>query len=161
MHHIKLKVNGREYEILVNAHELLADVLRDRLDLMGTKVGCGAGECGSCTVIMNGKPVNSCLVLGVQADGKEIETIEGVAHGTELHPLQKNFVKHGAIQCGFCSPGLIMTTKSMIEENPDLSEDDIREGIIGHICRCTGYQKIVEAVAATAKEIKEKGREGA
>lgn len=159
MHHIKIKVNGYEHEVLVNAHEFLADVLRDRLGLTGTKVGCGAGECGSCTVIMNGRPVNSCLVLGVQADGKEIQTIEGVADGPELHPLQKNFVKYGALQCGFCTPGLIMTTKSMIEENPNLSEEEIREGIIGHICRCTGYQKIVEAVAATAKEIHEKGRE--
>jgi len=160
MHHIKLTVNGTERELLVNANELLVDMLRERLGLMGTKVACGAGECGACTVLMDGKTVNSCLVLAVQADGKSIGTIEGVADGPQLHPVQKHFIEQGAIQCGFCTPGLIITSKAMLEENPDITEEEIRDGLIGHICRCTGYQKIVEAVVSAGQEMKAKGGDG-
>jgi len=159
MHHIKFVVNGMERELLVNAQELLSDMLRDRLGLKGTKVACGAGECGACTVLLDEKPVNACLVLAVQADGKSILTIEGMADGPELHPIQKAFIEQGAIQCGFCTPGLIMTTKAMLEENPEPTEEEVRDGLIGHICRCTGYQKIVSAVVSAGQEIQAQRRE--
>lgn len=151
---IELKVNEESYEVEVQPHWTLAHVLREVLGLTGTKVGCNMGDCGSCTVLMNGKAVLSCLTLAVSAEGKEITTIEGLAKGGKLHPLQEEFVNHGAIQCGFCSPGMILSAKSLLDENPDPTEEEIREAISGNFCRCTGYYKIVEAIKAASKRMK-------
>ena len=151
---IKLNVNGNDYEVAVLPNQTLTQVLREELDLMGTKEGCGIGDCGACTVILDGRPVNSCLVLAVQANGGRIETIEGVANGNQLHPVQEAFVSLGAIQCGFCTPGMILTAKNLLESNPNPTEQEIREAMSGNLCRCTGYQKIVEAVQEAADQIK-------
>lgn len=151
---ITLSVNGREYEIAVEPNRTLTQVLREDLGLLGTKEGCGVGDCGACTVIMDGVPVNSCLVLAVQAGGCRITTIEGVADGDRLHPIQQAFVDFGAIQCGFCTPGMVLTAKDLLEKNPDPTERQIREGLSGNLCRCTGYQKIVEAVQEASKVMK-------
>jgi carbon-monoxide dehydrogenase small subunit len=151
---ITLFVNNKEYEIAVAPNETLARVLREDLNLLGTKEGCGIGDCGACTVILDGRPVNSCLVLAVQANGSQVSTIEGVAEGQTLHPLQQAFVDHGAIQCGFCTPGMVLSAKSLLDKNPDPSEYEIREAISGNLCRCTGYQKIVEAVKAASENMK-------
>ncbi len=151
---ITMNVNGREYEIAVSPNRTLTQVLREDLDLLGTKEGCGLGDCGACTVILDGRPANSCLVLAVQANGSRITTIEGVAEGQNLHPVQQAFVDHGAIQCGFCTPGMILSAKSLLEKNAHPTELEIREAISGNLCRCTGYQKIVEAVQATSKAMK-------
>jgi aerobic carbon-monoxide dehydrogenase small subunit len=148
---IDLKVNDRQYEIAVNPNRLLVDLLRCDLELTGTKKGCGTGECGSCTVILNGKPVNSCLVLAVQAKGAEVYTIEGLASSEGLHPLQKAFVEKGAIQCGFCTPGMILSATALLRKNPTASEAEIRNALSGNLCRCTGYQKIVEAVQSACE----------
>ena len=148
---ITLKINNQQHELAVKPNLTLLDLLRYELKLMGTKKGCGLGECGSCTVIMDGKAVNSCLMLAVQADGHEIVTIEGVSQDGELHPLQKAFVEKGAIQCGFCSPGMILSAKSLLDQNPKPSEAEIRTAISGNLCRCTGYQKIVEAIQDAAE----------
>ena len=131
-------------------HQRLIDVIRDVIGLTGTKEGCGEGECGACTVIMDGRPVNSCLVLAAQADGAEIVTIEGLMEDGGMSLIQRNFVDLGAVQCGFCSPGMILTAKALLDENPDPSEEDVREALSGNLCRCTGYDKIVDAVLATA-----------
>jgi len=143
---ITLKVNGRQWDIAVEPNRTLLDVLRHDLELTGTKRGCDLGECGSCTVILNGKPVNSCLVLAVQANGAEILTIEGLAGPDGLHPLQRAFVEKGAIQCGFCTPGMILSATTLLQKNPNPSEEEIRIALSGNLCRCTGYQKIVEAI---------------
>jgi carbon-monoxide dehydrogenase small subunit len=148
--HIHLKVNDEEYELEVGPQELLLDVIRDSLNLTGTKRGCDTGDCGACTIIMDGRAVNSCLILAVEADGKEILTIEGLAKNGTLHPLQKAFVEYGAIQCGFCTPGMILSAKALLDENPDPSEEEIRRAIAGNLCRCTGYTKIVQAIKACA-----------
>ena len=148
---IKLKVNGELYEAAVQTHRPLAEVLREELDLIGTKEACNEGDCGSCTVILDGKTVTACLTLAVEADGREIRTIEGIADGSELSPLQQKFVDHGAIQCGFCTPGMILSATALLEENPNPTEDEVRMGIAGNICRCTGYTKIVEAILDTSK----------
>jgi len=148
--HVCLKVNDEEYELEVGPQELLLDVIRDRLNLTGTKRGCDTGDCGACTIIMDGRAVNSCLILAVEADGKEILTIEGLAKNGTLHPLQKAFVEYGAIQCGFCTPGMILSAKALLDENPDPSEEEIRRAIAGNLCRCTGYTKIVQAIKACA-----------
>ncbi|MBI4930369.1 MAG: molybdopterin-dependent oxidoreductase [Bacteroidetes bacterium] len=150
-HLLKLNVNGNDYDVAVHAGTTLADLLRDELKLTGTKKGCELGDCGACTVLMNGKAVNSCLVLALDADGKKIETIEGLAKGEELHPIQRAFVEKGAIQCGYCTPGMIMRTKSLLDSNPNPTEEEIKSGLSGNLCRCTGYTKIIEAVE-TAKE---------
>lgn len=147
---IRLKVNGSDYALEVPAHKTLLQVLREDLDLMGTKEGCGEGECGACTVLVNGRPVTSCLMLAAQADGKEITTIEGLAAGGELHPLQKAFIEHGAVQCGYCSPGMILSAKALLDENPHPTEAEVREALAGNLCRCTGYKKIVQAVLAAS-----------
>jgi aerobic carbon-monoxide dehydrogenase small subunit len=147
---IKLTVNGETVEAAVDPNQTLLQILRDDLGLTGTKHGCGLGDCGACTVIMDGKPVNSCLVLAVQANGREIQTIEGLVENGKLHPLQQAFVDQGAIQCGFCTPGMILSAKALLEENPKPTELEIRTAISGNLCRCTGYQKIVEAVQAVA-----------
>jgi aerobic carbon-monoxide dehydrogenase small subunit len=151
---INLNVNGTEYELAVAPNRTLTQALRDDLGLFGTKEGCGVGDCGACTVIMDGKPVNSCLVLAVQADGSEITTIEGVAGAEGLHPVQQAFVELGAIQCGFCRPGMILSAKSLLDSRPEPTEREIREALSGNLCRCTGYQKIVEAVQEAAKTLK-------
>jgi len=143
---ISLNVNGKEYEIAVEPNKTLADTLRYELGLTGTKKGCDVGECGSCTVILNGKPVNSCLVLAVSACGADILTIEGVSSPQGLHPIQRAFVEKGAIQCGFCTPGMILSAKSLLERDANPTEGEIRKALSGNLCRCTGYQKIVEAV---------------
>jgi carbon-monoxide dehydrogenase small subunit len=148
---INLCVNGEHYPVIVKSHESLLDVLRDKLNKTGTKKGCNEGDCGACTVIMNGRPVNSCLVLAVDADGAEILTIEGLTNGPQLHPLQEAFIKYGALQCGFCTPGMIMSAKALLDENPSPTEEEIRMAIAGNICRCTGYTKIVQAIGEAAK----------
>ncbi len=147
---INLTVNRKKYELAVPSNMTLADMLRKELGLTGTKKGCDAGDCGTCTVILDGKPVNSCLVLAVQASGREILTIEGVGTDEGLHPIQKAFVEKGAIQCGFCSPGMILSAKALLDRNPKPTELDVRTAISGNLCRCTGYQKIVEAILSVA-----------
>lgn len=143
---ITLTVNDREVEIAVEPNMTLTDLIRYELGLTGTKKGCETGDCGACTVIMEGIPVNSCLVLAVQASGKKVETIEGLETEDGLHPVQDAFVEHGAIQCGFCSPGMILSAKHLLEKNPHPNEGEIRAAISGNLCRCTGYQKIIDAI---------------
>lgn len=150
---IQLKVNGEFHEVQVNPWRTLSEVLREELELTGTKESCGKGDCGACTVLIDGKPVLSCLTLAIEVQGKDILTIEGLAKGGELHPIQQAFVDHGAIQCGFCTPGMIMSAKALLDRNPTPTEDEIREGISGNLCRCTGYLKIVEAIQAVVKTI--------
>ena len=152
--HISLSVNGVAHELLVDPTRTLTQMLREDLGLTGTKHGCGIGDCGCCTVIMDNETVNSCLVLAAQAAGSEILTIEGLAQGNQLHPIQQAFVDKGAIQCGFCTPGMILSAKALLEKNPAPSEEEIRLGLSGNLCRCTGYQKIVEAVSDAAKKMK-------
>ncbi len=143
---INLTVNETTHDLFTAPNRTLSQVLREDLGLTGTKQGCGVGDCGSCTVLLDGKPVNSCLVLAVQASGRRVTTIEGVADGNRLHPIQEAMVEHGAIQCGFCSPGMILSAKALLEDNPRPSRQEIRQALSGNLCRCTGYQKIVEAV---------------
>ncbi|NLE09140.1 MAG: (2Fe-2S)-binding protein [Dehalococcoidales bacterium] len=153
--HITLNVNGYEHELLVAPHETLSQVLRGpQLNLTGTKQGCELGDCGACTVLLNGDPVNSCLVLAAMADGCEVTTIEGLANGTELDPVQQAFIDDGAVQCGFCSPGMIMKAKALIRKNPSPTRQEIREAMVGNLCRCTGYFKIVNAVEDAAAKTK-------
>jgi carbon-monoxide dehydrogenase small subunit len=152
---IKLRVNGYLRELAVNPHQTLLDVLRGPLDLTGTKEGCGLGECGACTVLMDGKPVNSCLVLAVEADGSEISTIEGLAQGGKLHPVQQTFVEKGAIQCGYCTPGMVMAAVGLLKETAEPSREEIKKALIGNLCRCTGYIKIIDAVEAAQDMMKE------
>jgi carbon-monoxide dehydrogenase small subunit len=148
---ITLRVNGEEYELEIEPHRTLVEVLREQLGYTGTKKSCNEGECGACTVIMDGKPVASCLVLALDAHGKEIVTIEGLAKGEQLHPLQVAFVRHGGIQCGFCTPGMIMSAKALLDQNPMPNAAEVRRAISGNLCRCTGYQQIVDAVLAAAE----------
>ena len=153
-HQIRTTVNGEEYRLLVDQNKTLLDLLRDDLGLTGTKKGCDEGECGACSVILDGKVVNSCLVLAVEADKAEILTIEGIHREGDLHPIQKAFVDSGAIQCGFCTPGMIVTTKAMLDEIPDPSEENIKHYLEGNLCRCTGYSKIMDAVNVAIKHSK-------
>ncbi len=141
-------INGQPYNLFVSTHRTLLEVIRDDLGLTGTKVGCEMGECGACTVIMDGRTVNSCLVLAHEAEGCEVQTIEDLAKDGKLHPIQTSFIEHGAIQCGFCTSGMIMSTKGLLEKNPHPLNDEIRSEMRGNICRCTGYVKIVEAIEA-------------
>lgn len=150
---IKFTVNGEEYEVAVEPNRSLLDVLRDDLELTGTKKGCETGDCGACTVILDGRPVNACLVLAISTKGKSILTIEGVAQNGKLHPVQEAFINCGAIQCGYCTPGMILSAKALLEENPHPTEWEVREGIAGNLCRCTGYVKIVQAILAAAEEM--------
>ena len=143
---IKFQLNGKKVEASVSTNLRLIDLLRDHFQLTGTKEGCGIGECGACTILFNKKAVNSCLVLALQADGAEIVTVEGLAKGDNLHPLQKSFIEHGAIQCGFCTPGMLMSSEALLLENPKPTEEEIKEAIAGNLCRCTGYKQIVDAV---------------
>ena len=153
-YHIQSTINGDEIDVLVEPTQSLLDVLRDELHMTGTKEGCGTGDCGACSVTIDGILVCSCLVLGIEAGGKKIETIEGMADGDKLHPLQEKFIEHVALQCGICTPGLIIAAKHLLEENPDPTEEEVRYGLAGILCRCTGYQKIVEAVLDAAQEMR-------
>jgi len=146
-----IKVNGHEHEIMVEPWRTLLDVLRDDLRLTGAKEGCGKGECGSCTVLLDGEAVNSCLVFAAEVEGKEITTIEGLARDGELHPLQQAFIEEGAVQCGFCTPGVILTAKAFLDSNPRPTEGEVRRAISGNLCRCTGYDKIVRAILKVAE----------
>ena len=153
--HVTAKVNGDDVEFLCDPRETLLDVLRDRLNLTGTKEGCGTGDCGACTVTIEGRLVCSCLMLGVEASGKSIDTIEGMAKGDKLHPLQKKFVEHAALQCGICTPGILVAARNLLEKNPDPNEEQVRYWLAGNLCRCTGYDKIIRAVLDAAKEMRE------
>lgn len=153
-YHIQTTINGDEIDVLVESTQSLLDVLRDELQMTGTKEGCGTGDCGACSVTIDGTLVCSCLVLGVEAGGKNIETIEGMADGDNLHPLQEKFIEHVALQCGICTPGLLIAAKHLLEENPDPTEKEVRYGLAGNLCRCTGYQKVVEAVLDAAQEMR-------
>ncbi len=150
-HHIRTTLNGDEIDVLVEPTQSLLDVLRDELHMTGTKEGCATGDCGACSVTIDGNLVCSCLVLGVEAGGRNIETIEGMADGDQLHPLQEKFIEHVALQCGICTPGLLIAAKHLLEENPDPTEEEVRYGLAGNLCRCTGYQKVVEAVLDAAQ----------
>ena len=151
---IKLKVNGFEYDLFIKPHWTLLDVLRDELGLTGTKKGCDKGECGACTVLVDGKAMRSCLLLAVKAKGKEIITIEGLkGRDGDLHPIQEAFIEHFAVQCGYCTPGMIISSKALLDENPRPTENEIKEGLRGNLCRCTGYTKIIEAVSAASDKI--------
>jgi aerobic carbon-monoxide dehydrogenase small subunit len=147
---IRIEVNDIPHVLDVESSAVLLDVLRDRLGLKGTKRGCDQGQCGACTVLLDGRPVSSCILLAVQADGKRITTIEGVAAPGRLHPLQEAFVSEGAVQCGFCTPGMILSAKALLDRNPNPSEDDIRGALSGNLCRCSGYVKIIQAVKKAA-----------
>ncbi len=157
-HPIRLTVNGETYDILVESFMSLLDALRDELHLTGTKKGCDEGDCGACTVILEGKAVTSCLVLAMDANGRDVLTVEGLAHGERLHPVQQAFLENGGVQCGFCIPGLIMTTVGYLRENPNPTEQDVRYAIGGNLCRCTGYSKVVKAILSAADTM---GRGGA
>lgn len=149
---IDLSINRSAYTVDVEPHWTLLDLLRDELGLPGTKRGCDKGDCGTCTVLVDGKPVNACLYLAVRANRKKILTVEGLETGEGLHPLQKSFLKNGAVQCGFCTPGMLMTSVSLLEKNPDPTEEEVRSAISGNLCRCTGYQHIVEAVMSVKEK---------
>ncbi|MBC7218769.1 MAG: (2Fe-2S)-binding protein [Hadesarchaea archaeon] len=147
---IRVKINGRDCELSVKPNELLLNVLRNKLGLCGTKYGCGTGDCGACTVLVNNEPKLSCLTLAVTVDGAEITTIEGLATDGKLHPIQDAFVKNGAIQCGFCIPGIIIMAKALLDENPHPTDEEIKEALKGHLCRCTGYINIIKAIKAAS-----------
>ena len=153
--HVTTKVNGDEVEYLCEPRETLLDCLRDHLDLTGAKEGCGTGDCGACSVTMDGRLVCSCLVLGAEAQGKEIATIEGMAEDGALHPLQRKFIEYAALQCGICTPGILGAAKSLLEKNPDPTESEMRYWLAGNLCRCTGYDKIIRAVMDAAAEMRE------
>ena len=152
---INLTVNDYAYEVAVEPRRTLAELIRYDLGITGTKIGCGIGDCGACTVLLDGEPTFSCLVLAVEADGHDVLTIEGVAGNGVLHPLQEAFVETGAIQCGFCTPGMVLNALALLNRNPDPSEGEIRRALSGNLCRCTGYQKIIEAVEDAAKRMRE------
>jgi aerobic carbon-monoxide dehydrogenase small subunit len=153
-HHVTATINGDAVEFLCEPQQTLLEVLRDELHLTGTKEGCGTGDCGACSVVMSGRLVCSCLVLGVEAQGKSIETIEGMAQGEKLHPLQQKFLEHAALQCGICTPGFLVAAKSLLERNPNPTEHEVRYWLAGNLCRCTGYNKIIEAVLDAAREMR-------
>ena len=153
---VQFTLNGRSTALEVPEHRLLLDLLRDQIGLTGTKEGCGTGDCGACTVLMNGKPVNSCLVLSGELEGMDIVTIEGLKIGAELHAIQRAFVQDGGAQCGYCTPGMLMMSKALLDENPNPSEEEIRFALSGNLCRCTGYAKIIQAVQDAAAELRAK-----
>lgn len=152
--YVTTTVNGDEYEYLCEPGQTLVDVLRNELELTGTKEGCSTGDCGACSVILDGELVCSCLVLAVETDGRSVETIEGMADGGELHPLQRNFLELNGLQCGICTPGILVAAKALLERNPDPTETETRFWLAGNLCRCTGYDKIVRSVLATAEEMR-------
>ena len=151
---IRLKVNGEVYEVAAEPWRTLLEVIRETIGLTGTKKGCDEGDCGACTVLLDGKAVNSCLVLAVEAQGKDITTIEGVAEGDKLHPIQSAFVENGGLQCGFCTPGMILNAKALLDKNPAPTEEEIKFAIGGNLCRCTGYVKIIKSIQAAAETMK-------
>jgi carbon-monoxide dehydrogenase small subunit len=152
MESLTMLLNGEEVTVHIEPDALLADVLREHLGLTGTKEACGEGECGACTVLLDGRPVTSCLVPALKAQGREVGTVEGLASGGDLHPLQKSFIEHGAVQCGYCTPGMLMSAKALLDRNPHPTEEEIKEAISGNLCRCTGYVKIVEAIKAASSD---------
>tara|TARA_B100000131_G_scaffold296527_1_gene314474 strand:+ start:201 stop:677 length:477 start_codon:yes stop_codon:yes gene_type:complete len=154
--HIETKINNDEYEFLCEPDETLLDALRDRLHLTGSKEGCGTGDCGACSVIFNGKLVCSCLVLAAEANNSSVETVEGIADGETLHPLQQKFIEHAALQCGICTPGILIAAKALLEKNANPTETEVRYWLAGNLCRCTGYDKIINAVLDTASEMRSK-----
>ena len=155
---LSFHVNGEQQDLLIRPWHTLLEVLREKLGLTGTKRSCQEGQCGACTVLVDGKPVNSCLYLALEAQDREVLTIEGLGRAdTGLHPIQKSFVQHGAVQCGFCTSGLILATKSLLEQNPNPSEEEIRHAMVGHLCRCTGYFQIIEAIQNAAREMAAEG----
>ena len=154
--HIETKINNDEYEFLCEPDETLLDALRDRLHLTGSKEGCGTGDCGACSVIFNGKLVCSCLVLAAEANNSSVETVEGIADGETLHPLQQKFIEHAALQCGICTPGILIAAKALLEKNANPTETEVRYWLAGNLCRCTGYDKIINAVLHTASEMRSK-----
>jgi carbon-monoxide dehydrogenase small subunit len=149
---VRLTVNGEDHDLFVEPKKTLLDLLREDLELTGTKRGCDNGECGACTVLLNGQPVNACLVLAVETNGQEVLTIEGLADGPRLHPLQQAFIQHGAVQCGYCSPGMILTAKALLDENPRPTEMEVKKAIAGNLCRCGTYNKVVKAVLSVAQK---------
>ena len=151
---MELMVNGTRHEVAVEPRRTLLELLREDLNLVGTKHGCGEGDCGACVVLLNNTPVNACLVLALEAQGLEVLTIEGLARGNQLHPVQQTFVDVGAVQCGYCTPGMVLTATALLNRNPDPTEHQVRHAISGNLCRCTGYQKIVEAVLDAARRMK-------
>ena len=151
---LELKINGKTYRITVDPRRTLADAIRDDCGLTGTHLGCEHGVCGACTVMMDGDPVRSCLMFAVQADGHDLRTVEGLAQGDKFHPLQQAFMDHHALQCGFCTPGFLMLAAAVLERNPDIGDDEIREVLSSNLCRCTGYQNILKAVRAAAAEMR-------
>ena len=153
--HVSTKVNGDEVEFLCDPRETVLDVLRDRLNLTGAKEGCGTGDCGACSITVDGRLVCSCLMLGAEAEGKELGTVEGIANGEELHPLQTKFIEYAALQCGICTPGILVAAKNLLEREPDPTEEQVRYWLAGNLCRCTGYDKIIRAVLDTAAEMRE------
>jgi carbon-monoxide dehydrogenase small subunit len=153
---VSTKINGDQTEFVCQAGETLLEVLRNRLGLTGSKEGCGTGDCGACSVTLDGRLVCSCLVLGVEAQGRKVNTIEGLADGDALHPLQSNFIKHAALQCGICTPGFLIASKALLDRNPNPTDEEIRFALAGNLCRCTGYDKIVRAVKATAKDLRKR-----
>jgi len=156
---LHITVNGDAHHLLVDERRTLLEVVRDDIGLTGTKNGCGAGECGACTVLLDNEPVNSCLVLAHEADGQAVVTIEGLAKGTVLHPVQEAFVEQGATQCGFCTPGMVISTKALLDRTPDPTREEILKGLRGNLCRCTGYLKIIDAVEAAKCLLREEGAE--
>jgi carbon-monoxide dehydrogenase small subunit len=154
-YHVTATVNGDAVEFLCEPEQTLLDVLRDELDLTGSKEGCASGDCGACSVLLDGRLVCACLVLGAEMQGRAVETIEGMANGAELHPLQQKFLEHAALQCGVCTPGFLVAAKALLDHNPDPSETEVRYWLAGNLCRCTGYDKIVRAVLDTAAEMRE------
>jgi carbon-monoxide dehydrogenase small subunit len=152
--HVTTTVNGDPVEFLADPRDTLLDCLRDQLGLTGTKEGCGTGDCGACSVTVDGVLVCSCLVLGAEAQGKQIGTVEGIANGSELHPLQRKFIEHAALQCGFCTPGILVAAKALLEQNPDPTESEVRYWLAGNLCRCTGYDKIIRAVLDAGAEMR-------
>ena len=153
-HHVSTVINGDPVEFLCETQQTLLNVLRDDLNMTGTKEGCGTGDCGACSVTIDGRMVCSCLVLGVEANGKSIQTVEGMANGTELHVLQRKFLEHAALQCGICTPGFLIAARALLERNPDPTEEEVRFWLAGNLCRCTGYNKIIEAVLDAARELR-------
>jgi carbon-monoxide dehydrogenase small subunit len=153
--HVKTTINGQPTEFLCEVHEPLLTVLRENLQLTGTKEGCGTGDCGACSIMLDGRLVCSCLVLGVEAEGKSIDTIEGVAQAGELHPVQRNLLENAGLQCGICTPGIVVAAKALLERNPDPDEEEVRYWLAGNLCRCTGYNKIIEAVLDAAADMRE------
>jgi carbon-monoxide dehydrogenase small subunit len=154
---IELRVNGQAHHVVIKPQDLLVDVLRDQLGLTGTKKGCGTGECGACTVLIDGRPVNACLVLAVRAQNKDILTIEGLGTPQQLHPLQQAFIENAAVQCGFCAPGMLLSAKALLDKNQFPTEREIRQAISGNLCRCTGYAKIVRAIQSAARVMAQGG----